>query len=145
MGRMDYLSGITWKNRNSFGRLLQHRTRTYDNCSCVVVGQVTPLRAFLEPHGDFDDSNLPGSFKNAKLKFSLVRPDIGIPSFGEEYNMAISNLRRITHGLPDSIVDDTFLSLQNDGSTVINFSWDLFEDVRLRYLTTIMPNISYLM
>ena len=130
MGRMDYLSGINWKNRNPFGRLLEHRTRTYDDCSCIVVGQVTPLHAFLDPHGDFDDSSTPESFRNAKLKFSLARPDFAIPVFGEEYDTAVSNLCHITHGLPNSIVNDTLLSLQDDGSTMINFSWDLFEDVR---------------
>ena len=129
MGQMDYLSGVNWKNRNPF-RFLEHQMRTYDDCSCVVVGQVAPSCAFLNVHGDFDDSNPPKTFKHAKLKFSLVKPDmIAFPCFHEDFDTAISNLQHIAHGLPDSIIDDTFLSLQNDGSTMINFSWDLFKDM----------------
>jgi hypothetical protein len=131
MGRTDYLSGIDWKNRNPF-RLLQHRTRAYDDCSCVVVGRVTPLRAYLDPHGDFDAvSNAPETFGNARLRFSLVRPYVTVPYFPEEFDTAVSNICRITHGLPASncVVDDTFLTHCDDGTTMINFSWDLFEDV----------------
>lgn len=128
MGRVDYLSGINWRNRNPF-RVLEHLTRTYDDCSCIVVGQVAPSHAFLDPHGDFDDSNPPETFKDAKLKFSLVKPDVTAPYFREEFDMAISNVRRITHGLPNITGNDTFLNLRDDGSTMMNFSWDLFEDV----------------
>ena len=139
MGWMDYLSGINWKNRNLFGRLLEHRTWTYDDCSCIVIGQMTPLCAFLDPHDDFDDSNTPESFRNAKLKF--LRSNFVIPVFSEEYDRAMSNLCHIAHGLPNSIINDMLLSLQDDGSTMIKFSWDLFEDVRHWFFTTIMPTL----
>jgi len=141
MGQTDYLSGIDWKNRSPF-RLLQHKMRAYDNCSCVVVGRVTPLQAYLEPHGDFDAlSNAPETFGNARLMFSLVRPDVTVPYFPEEFNTAVSNIRCITHGLPASncVVDDTFLTRCDDGNTMINFSWDLFEDVSHHLLAT--PNV----
>ncbi len=104
-----------------------------------------PLHAFLNPHGDFDDLSPPETFKNAKLKFSLTKPEIAMPHFHEDFDVAVSNLHCITHGLPSTIVDDMLLSLQDDGSTMINFSWNLFEDVSFIFIgTTIMPNWAHL-
>ena len=93
---------------------------------------MTPLQAYLDPHSNFNAVlNPPETFSNARLRFSLVRPNITMLYFPEEFDTAVSNICCITHGLPASscIMDDTFLTHCDNSTTTIIFSWDLFEDV----------------
>jgi len=128
----EYLTGIGWKSGNDCYRLY-HSAQTYINDTCIAVGQVSPLGAYLLPQGDFHLEQAPESFRDTKLRFSLVRPDDGVRYFRDEFDESILALNSIAFGLPRNKCPNSFVTCDSNGVSM-NFSWNIFEDVSIRQL-----------
>ena len=105
---------------------LDSPSQTSDRATCAIVGTISPIRLFLEPHGNYNPTFDKSALETSKVQFLLVPPVIH-PDFVDDFNIAVEHIERLQDkAITEGPGGEHFIIL--DGrNKALKFSWPLFE------------------
>jgi hypothetical protein len=130
VGSADFLSNLVWLKVGNQDDLMNAPVlpdeTPSDKATCVIVGTVSPVRLFLEPHGNFNPAFDNSALESSKVQFQLVQP-VTHPEFSDDFKLGIERIERLqTKAISEGPNPEHFVI--SDGRTkALKFSWPMFE------------------
>ncbi|KAF8816198.1 hypothetical protein BYT27DRAFT_7248506 [Phlegmacium glaucopus] len=105
------------------------------SATCAVVGTVSPLRLFVEPHGNFNPSFEHASFETSKAQFQIISP-ISYPELNDDFEQGIKHLESLQKKAITDGPNPSYFVVWDSKSKALRFSWPLFEKRTKQYDVT---------
>ncbi|KAF8804159.1 hypothetical protein BYT27DRAFT_7302171 [Phlegmacium glaucopus] len=124
------MSNVMWMKSGNVNDLMIAPNNLNDTPSnratCAIVGTVSPLRLFLEPHGNFNPTFEHSTFETSKTQFQLVSPT-SYPEFNADFELAIKHVEDLqTKAITDG-PNAKYFVMWDDKKKALKFSSPLFE------------------
>ncbi|KAF8800256.1 hypothetical protein BYT27DRAFT_7217171 [Phlegmacium glaucopus] len=97
-----------------------------DRATCAIVGTVSPLRLFLEPHGNFNPTFEHSTFETSKAQFQLVAPT-SYPEFDADFELGMKHIENLQTKAITGGPNAKHFVMWDDKKKALKFSWPLFE------------------
>lgn len=138
VGSPDFLSHLVWSKTGNQNDLMNAPSdikatpQASDRATCAIVGIVSPVRLFLEPHGNFNPMFENSALETSKAQFQLVSPALH-PEFNDDFNVGIEHIESLQNkAITEGPNAEHFIVFDGQRKG-LKFSWPLFEK-RVRLL-----------
>jgi len=136
VGSEDFLSQLVWLKTGNQSDLMSasdsNAPHASDRASCAIVGTVSPVRLFLEPHGNFNPMFENSALETSKVQFQLTSPETH-QEFSNDFKIGIEKIESLQNkAIVEGSSAEHFVVLDGQRKA-LKFSWPLFEK-RVRHL-----------
>jgi hypothetical protein len=136
IGSTTFGSEVTWAKIRNYNWLVSAPHVRDDTpptpATCTVVGIVSPVPLFLEPHGTYNPIFGNSILEASRLQFQLLAPTLH-PGFNADFDFGLEQIRKLQDKVTtEGSKPERFVVVHNEtGDGVINafeFSWPLFAE-----------------
>ena len=127
----NFLSRLVWSKAGSQNDLMyvpsDKDTPQYSSqATCAIVGTMSPVQLFLEPHGNFNPLFENSTLETSKAQFQLVSPALQ-PEFNNDFKVRIEHIKSLHNkAIMEGPNTEHFVVLDGQRKA-LKFSWPLFE------------------
>jgi hypothetical protein len=136
IGSATFGSHVAWAKEGNHSSLINavdvNNSTLSRPATCVVVGIVSPVPLFLEPHGTYNHMFRNGTLETSKLQFQLLTPTLD-PDLEADFDLGLNQIEHLQErAIMGGSRPECFVVVHNQtGDGVIKafeFSWPLFAD-----------------
>jgi hypothetical protein len=130
VGSPEFLSNLVWLKTGNQNDLMcvpvDSNDASSERATCSIVGTVSPVRLYLEPHGNFNPMFDNSALETSKLQFQLISPEVH-PEFIDDFKLGLERVEKLQNKVITDGPDGEHFIVSDGRTRALKFSWPLFE------------------